>query len=141
MTKVVALAKGFYLQVRQKGDVFDVPAARFTAEVIEKGSWIAPVGTPLPPERVTPTNRNASMADVIKGLPAGEDEPSPDTMSGMTEQAFAHQEAHPRAHGLDPEEVAKRPLRKSIHKRKTRSDKGKARGPRPVKQKTEEVAS
>ena len=136
MTKVVALAKGFYLQVRDKGDVFRVP---FTDEQIEKCSWLAPFGTPVPKERTTPTGRMASMKQVIQGIPPEDAEDEPDTMSEMTQDHARYQKAHPRAHGIPTEEPAAEPkaYKKKVKKpRRTRSDKGV---PRPNRRKTAEV--
>jgi hypothetical protein len=139
MTRVVAIAKGFYKRIRVKGDVFDAP---FSDEQIARSSWLAPAGTPLPVERVIPTNRNARMVDVIQGIwpEEAEDVYEPDTMSELARRNTEQQEANPRAYGLVPVAApAQSKPTPERRRRRMRSDKGKKRGPRTPAPATTEV--
>ncbi len=126
MTKVIALDKGFYKQIRERGEVFHIP---FTDAEIEKTSWLAHAGTEVPEERVIPQSRSASMADVIKGVAEEDDEPAPDTMSEMTAQSQNYQKAHRRAHGLEP--AAEEPKPKPKRRGRPKGSKNKPK-PAPV---------
>ena len=125
MTKVVAIEKGYFRKRRNPGDEFNVP---FSKEVIEKSKWLALPGE-APEKRVIPMSRNATMVDVLKGLPEEED---PETMSAMTKATIMGERKDSRAYGLTPE-AGEQPYDappKVQRTRKTRNDKGKKRGPR-----------